>query len=108
WLTLAQDKKRYHLPYLFVNESADYPKAMGFEFSLKPFSDDMYVYQFYLTDPAERVEIRLYNPDTLLYDRTFIKTDDVQVGMNEGYFKKTELGKPGKYMALITVFPKDG
>ncbi|WP_164667577.1 S8 family serine peptidase [Virgibacillus doumboii] len=104
WLALTQDNKRYHLPYLFVNESANYPKAMGFEFSLKPFSNDNYVYHLYLTDPAERVEVRLYNPDTLMYERTFLKTEDVQVGMNEGYFKKSELGEPGKYMAIITVY----
>lgn len=108
WLTLTQDNQRYRLPYLFINQSADYPKAMGFEFSLKPFSDDTYVYHLYVTAPTESVEVNLYNPDTLVYDRTFLRSEDIQVGMNEGFFDKSELGKPGTYLAVITVHLKNG
>ncbi|SEP73086.1 minor extracellular serine protease Vpr [Virgibacillus subterraneus] len=108
WLTLKQGKELYHLPYLFVNETADYPKAMGFEFSLKPFSDDQFVYQLYLTDPAKSVDVKLYNPETLIFDRQFLQTEEVQVGMNEGYLKESELGKPGRYLAIITVHLENG
>ncbi|MBP1948860.1 S8 family serine peptidase [Virgibacillus litoralis] len=108
WLTLKQGKELYHLPYLFVNGTADYPKAMGFDFSLKPFSDDQFVYQLYLTDPAESVDVKLYNPETLVFDRQFLQTEEVQVGMNEGYLKESELGEPGKYLAVITVHLENG
>ncbi|MGP4106161.1 S8 family serine peptidase [Virgibacillus sp. L01] len=108
WLTLTQDDENYHLPYLFVNGTADYPKAMGFDFSLKPFSDDQFVYQLYITDPAKRVDVKLYNPETLIFDRLFLQKDDVSVGMNEGYLKESDLGKPGKYLAVITVHLENG
>ncbi|TFJ92262.1 S8 family serine peptidase [Lentibacillus salicampi] len=103
WLTLNQDDTQYHLPYLFVNKTADYPKAMGFDFSLKPFSNDMYGYQLYLTDQAEHIDVMLYNPDTLMYERTLLETDDVQVGLNEGRLEQSDLGKPGQYLAVINV-----
>lgn len=108
WLTLNQEDKKFQLPYLFVNKTADYPKAMGFEFSLKPLSDDMFVYRLYVTEPMKNVEVVLYNPDTLLYDRTLLQADDLEVGMNEGQIKKSKVGKPGYYKALITVQLEDG
>ncbi|MEC5424465.1 S8 family serine peptidase [Virgibacillus sp. C22-A2] len=108
WLTLNQYDQTYHLPYLFVNKTADNPKVMGFEFTLKPFSDENYLYQIYITDPARRVEIALYDQDTLLFDRLFLEKDDLHVGMNEGQLDQSELGKPGEYTALITVYLEDG
>lgn len=108
FLTLEQDSKTYHLPYLFVNETADYPKAMGFDFALKPFSDDTYRYDLYLTDPVQSLTVALYNPDTLVYDRTLLTSDNMAAGMNEGYIEKTEAGASGSYNALITIQLENG
>ncbi|GGJ91933.1 minor extracellular protease vpr [Lentibacillus kapialis] len=108
WLTLNGREQTYHLPYLFVNKTADYPRAMGFEFSLKPFSDDTYTYQFYLSEQAESVDVTLYNPDTLIYERTLVKSDDVKVGLNEGQINQSELGEPGQYLAVINVKFSEG
>ncbi|WP_099159397.1 S8 family serine peptidase [Virgibacillus ndiopensis] len=108
WLTLKQDKEVFHLPYLFVSKQADNPKAMGFQFSLKPFSKDTYLYQLYLTEKVKRVEVNLYNPDTLLYERKFLEIEDPKVGMNEGNMKKKDIGKPGNYKALITLELENG
>ncbi|SFB26458.1 minor extracellular serine protease Vpr [Lentibacillus halodurans] len=109
WLTLNQDNdEQYQLPYLFVNQSADYPKAMGFDFTLKPFSDDTYAYQLYLTDPAESIDVMLYDPDTLMYEQTLLQSSDVDVGLNEGQMDQSELPKPGQYLAVINVKLKNG
>jgi minor extracellular serine protease Vpr len=108
WLTLEQQGKQFQLPYLFVNKTADNPKAMGFDFSLKPFSDNRYTYQLYVTDPTKRVEVDLYDPESLIYQRTLLEADDLKVGMNEGELKQSEIGKPGAYTAVITVYLEDG
>ncbi|WP_010531580.1 S8 family serine peptidase [Lentibacillus jeotgali] len=108
WLTLNGENQKFHLPYLFINKTADYPRAMGFQFSLKPFSDDMYTYQFYLSEKAESVAVTLYNPDTLMYERTLLRRDDVKVGLNEGQLEQSELGEPGQYLAVINVKLNDG
>lgn len=108
WIELHQQSKTYQLPYLFVNKTADNPKAMGFEFSLKPFSNDEFLYHLYITDPTKRVEVDLYDPDTLMYERTLLETDDLKVGMNEGQLKKADIGKPGSYIAIITVHLESG
>jgi minor extracellular serine protease Vpr len=108
WLELQSDEETYHLPYLFINETADYPKATGFEFTLKPFSEDEFVYRLYLTEESQQVEVELYDPETLIYDRTLLHMEDTQIGMNEGYLPKSELGEPGSYLAVITVQLADG
>ncbi len=108
WLKLTEDEKTYQLPYLFVNKSADNPKAMGFEFSWKSFSKDMYMYRIYMAEPAKRVKIDLYDPDTLLFDRTILEMEELETGINEGQIRKSAVGKSGQYKALITVYLEDG
>ncbi|WP_052345760.1 S8 family serine peptidase [Paucisalibacillus sp. EB02] len=108
WLELSSEGETYHLPYLYINETADYPKATGFEFTLKPFSKDEFVYRLYVTEDNRSVEVELYDPHTLLFDRTLFRIEDTQVGMNEGYIKKRDIGKPGRYLAIITLQLEDG
>src|SRR5699024_2120751 len=98
----------YQLPYLFISEVADNPKAMGFGFALKPLAEDKFQYQIYLTEQAKSVDINLYNNDTLMYEQHFLRLDEPQMGLNEGEMAKTDLGKPGVYKALITVELENG
>lgn len=108
WLTLNQADQIFNLPYLFMNHTADYPKTMGFEFSLKPLSQDMFHYRLYLAEDAKSVEVNLYDPDTLVYHRRLLQLTDIQIGMNEGDMNKTEAGGAGHYLALITIQLMDG
>ncbi|WP_010099441.1 S8 family serine peptidase [Ornithinibacillus scapharcae] len=108
WLELQSEEETYHLPYLFINETANYPKATGFEFSLKSFSDDEFVYRLYLTEETRSVEVELYDPHSLIYDRTLLRMEDTKLGMNEGYLTKRDIGAPGRYLAIITVQLEDG
>lgn len=110
WLQLNRkdSEQSYQLPYLFINQTTDNPKAMGFQFALKPFSEDSYTYQLYVTEPAKKVKVDLYDPQTLLFDRTLLTTEELQTGMNEGEMKKKEIGNPGNYLAIITVYLEDG
>lgn len=108
WLSMHQGDNTYRLPYLFINQTADYPKAMGLDFSLKPFSNDEYAYQLYLSEQVKYVQVELYNPDTLVHERTLLRVDEPVVGMNEGTLNKSDLGKPGLYKLLLTLQLADG
>lgn len=103
WLQLQQKDKTYELPYLFVNQTADYPKAMGFGFSLKPFSNDEYMYNLYLAEEAQHIQVDLYDPDSLRFERTLLQLEDANTGMNEGHVKQSNVGEPGYYKAIVTV-----
>lgn len=108
WLTLHQDKQSFQLPYLFMSHSADYPKTMGFEFSLKPLSENVYSYRLYVVEEVKSVEINLYQPGTLVYDRRLLQLTDVQIGVNDGELDQKEVGDPGTYIAVITIQLMDG
>jgi len=108
WLMLEEKNEKFHLPYLFMNQTADFPKTMGFTFTLKPHTHDEYMYQLYVAEKAERVQVDLYNPDTLLFDRTLLTLTDVDTGTHEGNVKKEDAGSPGYYKALVTVQLKSG
>src|SRR5699024_11609633 len=73
-----------------MNQTADFPKTMGFNFTLKPHTHDEYMYQLYVAEKAERVQVDLYNPDTLLFDRTLLTLTDVDTGTHEGNVKKED------------------
>ncbi|WP_404455860.1 S8 family serine peptidase [Virgibacillus necropolis] len=103
YLALNSEGKTYQLPYLFLNETGDYQKAMGLEFSLKAFSDDTYVYRLYVTDDVEHITVDLYNPDTLVHEKTLFEIDEPVVGMNEGFLDKKKVDVSGKYKVLVTL-----
>ena len=103
WLTLNQADQSYHLPYLFMSHDADYPKTMGFDFSLKPLSEQIYHYRLYVVEELKSVEVNLYQPDTLIFERQLLKLTDLQIGVNEGELHKRKVGEPGYYLASITI-----
>src|SRR5699024_8433393 len=103
WLTLHQADQSYQLPYLFMNHDADYPKTMGFEFSLKPLSEKVYSYRLYAVDELKSVEVNLYQPDTLMFERQLLKLTDLQIGINEGELSQKDVGDPGHYLASIKI-----
>ncbi|WP_272466447.1 S8 family serine peptidase [Terrihalobacillus insolitus] len=103
WLTLKERDKTYQLPYLFLIKGGDYPKAMGFDFSLEALSDDMYQYSLYLPEGAEKVTVDLYDPQTFQYKRTLLEMDDQQVGLIEGTMEERKVGKGGQYLAVVSI-----
>ncbi|MFZ3578587.1 S8 family serine peptidase [Virgibacillus sp. DJP39] len=108
YLTLNSGSNSFKLPYLFLNKSGEYQKAMGLEFLLKPFSDDTFVYRMYLTEELEHVAVDLYNPHTLIHEKTLFEIEEPVVGMNEGFLDEKEVEVSGQYKVLITLTLKDG
>ncbi|WLV24192.1 S8 family serine peptidase [Aciduricibacillus chroicocephali] len=109
WIELSHGNgKTIQLPYMFINKTADDPKASGLEFSLKPFENDMYTYQLNLGAGVKRAEVSLYNPDSLVRVQDLLVIDKPIEGMNEGEIPQKEAPAEGIYFALITVEMEDG
>lgn len=107
WIQLFNRKERYQIPYLFINQTADYPKVMGLELNMDPFNSKAYTYQLYLPEAAAEVKVDLYDPDTLMFVQTFIEKKDQPNGILEGIVEKKQLPSSGNYIAAITVLSKD-
>jgi minor extracellular serine protease Vpr len=102
WLDLQNGSETISLPYIFVNQTADYPKIAGFELVDTPFEKDVYTYTLYLPDGAEELYIDLYDPDTLRYLKTIVQEEDIKEGMFEGKIKKSEIAQ-GEYLVFVKV-----
>jgi minor extracellular serine protease Vpr len=97
----------YHLPYLFINQSADQPKIAGIEFSVKPFNSSTYSYSLYLTEELELLSIDLYDIDTLAYRGNLLDLKDPVVGANEGEIPGYHIPK-GNSLAIVTAINTKG
>ena len=100
---MAVPDQTFDLPYLFMMETSDYPRAMGFEIAVSDFDSSTYDYQFYLPEDADNVKVDLYNPDTLMHERSLFELSNQQQGVVEGELSSHEIGKDGRYIAVITV-----
>lgn len=108
WITLSEEDHSYQLPYSFINQTASYPKAMGFDFSLKPFSETTYEYEVYISEQIEQLDVHLYHADTLLYDQQLLQLRDLEEGKHRGEIKKSQIDQQGSYKAIVTVKLQDG
>lgn len=108
WLTLHSDGETYQLPYLFIAETADYPRIMGFTFHIDRIEQDKYKYQFYAAERVKSLQIQLYEPNSLVYEGTLLTLTDLNVGMNEGEIRRSDIEKKGRFFALIIVQLENG
>lgn len=108
WLELMSEDEVFPIGYLFINETADYPIAMGYEFSLEAFSREKYQYQFYLTEEVAEVEIHLFHPEILTYEQPLLHLKNPQLGLNMGEIDRKQIKRHGIYKALLSLRLKDG
>src|SRR5690606_4230515 len=108
WLRLNAGIKKLSLPYVFISETAEYPKIMGFNFQLNQLDKDNYTYQMYIPEPVKSVQIQLYDPHSLVFEGTLVKWKDLEVGMNEGEIKRRNIKHRGSFHGIIVVQLENG
>ncbi|GGM32638.1 minor extracellular protease vpr [Paraliobacillus quinghaiensis] len=108
WLLLKGSNQTFSLPYLFVNQTADFPKAAGFELALDQYNKDNYRYSLYVTEPAKEIKVDLYDPDTMVFVQTILNLEEHSVGVVEGDLPVKNLPNQGQYIANIIVVATNG
>lgn len=103
YLNVTNGDKDYQLPYLFVNQTAEYPKAMGFELELEPLTATNYTYRLYLPEPVETLTIDLYDPDTFAHVETIVERTETEVGILEGGFSAKHMEARASYLVNISI-----
>lgn len=94
------------LPYLFLKEGENSPKAMGFELSITPMETE-YHFQLYVAEAAEKLTIDLYEANTFEFVTTLAEIEEPEIGVQEGSFESTsELA--GTYIVNIQVMDLEG
>lgn len=95
------------IPYLFLTDEAEVPKAMGLEWVVEPIEDRL-EYQFYLVEDAVRLTVDLYDAKTFAFSGEIITLTDVEKGVVEGELRRDKLPPYGEYIANITVETEKG
>ncbi|WP_058308701.1 S8 family serine peptidase [Gracilibacillus massiliensis] len=89
------------LPYMFLTETDEIPKAMGLELAITPL-DDSYQYQLYLVENAEKLTIDLYDAKTFAFVTTMDEINEPASGVIEGKVELNDQLK-GEYIANIKI-----
>jgi len=108
WLQLEEDKQPFSLPYVFMNETSDYKKVMGFSFALHPIDEEVFEYQLYVPEKVRSVQVKLFHPESLLYKGELLTLEDLDIGLNEGEVDAEEIEFKGEYYGLIMVELENG
>lgn len=106
WIQLSNQVDSFMLPYLFVNQTADYPKAMGLELEMAPLDSNNYTCRLYLPEEVAEVTVDLYDPDTLAFVQSLLTMTDQPEGMLEATLKQKQLPDQGYYIADISIVSK--
>lgn len=94
------------IPYMFLTEENEIPKAMGLELTITPL-EDSYHYQLYLVEAAEKLTIDLYDANTFAFVTTLEERTALQPGVIEGEIEQQQLLE-GHYIANITIQTSNG
>ncbi|MFD1020087.1 S8 family serine peptidase [Thalassobacillus hwangdonensis] len=103
WIEFKVGKEKVKLPYLFMMENSDYPRAMGFEIAEAEFNSKAYDYRFYLPEDADHVSVDLYRTDTLTHVAELFELDATQKGVVEGSIKARDIPEDGMFVAVISI-----
>lgn len=108
WITIEEKDKEINVPYVFINETSNYKKVMGFSFGLNRFDDTTYNYELYVPEPVTNVKVKLFDAESLLYKGTLLELTELEVGMNKGEIDKEQIDVTGKFYGLIIVELENG
>lgn len=108
FLLRKNDQNEFSLPFMFINKTANYPHVMGFSFHFDMFDEENYKYQFYMAEQARSLQVKLYDPDTLIEKGELINLNDLNIGMNEGFIERKNIDRKGHFNALIIVQLENG
>src|SRR5699024_7571691 len=100
YLRIATDKANFDIPYVFLDETANYPRVMGTQFQVKSLQNNELSYEMYLTDEVEEVKVNFLDTKTLTITDTILLQGNFTLGMNEGTFEKQQSDNE---IALLTI-----
>ncbi|HLS65776.1 MAG TPA: S8 family serine peptidase [Pseudogracilibacillus sp.] len=109
WLTLERnDGQTYEIPYMFIAQTAAYPKLMGFTFRLHDYDEKLYQYEMYVAEDVKSLEVQLYDEQSLVYKGKLTEWKNLEQGLHKGEIRKDAITQRGHFYALIIVQLENG
>src|SRR5699024_295251 len=108
WIELESNDETYDLPYLIVQESADYPRIMEYSMQKDPKNTNEYTYEVYVKEDVKSVELQLFDTDYLTYQGTVKTWKYIKMGKHKIIIKHNDIDKTGYNNGLIIVQDENG
>ncbi|SEO23430.1 minor extracellular serine protease Vpr [Amphibacillus marinus] len=107
YLSVQINKQTYQLPYLFINQTAAFPKLAGFE--LDPVLNEIgsYTLKLQLAEENDKIMLDLYDPVTYDYLGTILNEDEVAAGLYEERIDLTNIEVKPAYLINIILIKED-
>ncbi|GAA0468702.1 S8 family serine peptidase [Alkalibacillus silvisoli] len=102
YLSLKLNGDEKNLPYLFIHDTADYPRITGLEIETPPFDTEELRLKLYVADDLKALTIKLFD-DQLISQSTLIEEQNISQGSFEKSLDKDDF-ESGIYEAVIEVF----
>ncbi|GEL77255.1 S8 family serine peptidase [Tenuibacillus multivorans] len=90
-----------HLPYLFVNETTDYPRITGLELDVSPFQQEHLTLRFYVPEKIDQLNVTLVDEKYLTFTE-FFTASDIKSGQFEREFEFENL-PTGQFKAIFEI-----
>ncbi|WP_054754782.1 S8 family serine peptidase [Piscibacillus salipiscarius] len=105
YIEVSLNQQQKHLPYLFINETSDYPRITGMELDMAPFQTEHLTLRFYVNEPIEKLTATLIDPKDLHAQPLFTQ-ENVSKGVFEKEFKISDLPE-GEYKVVFEMTQDD-
>nr|WP_239585485.1 S8 family serine peptidase [Amphibacillus cookii] len=107
YLSLTIDNQHYQLPYLFINQTATYPKVAGFEIEPISANPDHYQCRLQLAETSDQIIIDVYDPFTYTHIGRVYEQEEAEAGMLEVQLDLSEYQNQVDYLFNVTVIKGD-
>ena len=103
YLTVEIDRKDYHLPYLFINQTAEFPHIAGFEVEQSYKDEQIYHIRLQLANTTESLMIELYDPVTYAYLGELLYAENLEAGLFETTIDLSDEKQLDQYLLNVTI-----
>ncbi|MDQ0352717.1 minor extracellular serine protease Vpr [Alkalibacillus filiformis] len=101
YISLELNGEDKYLPYLFIHDTADYPRITGLEIEAPPFDEEELQMKLYIAEEIKALTIELFDQD-LVSQGVVLESESISQGTFEKSLNKKDL-ESGIYEAVIEV-----
>ncbi|MGP4072318.1 S8 family peptidase [Piscibacillus sp. B03] len=101
YIEVGLNQQEKHLPYLFINETSDYPRITGMELDMAPFQMEHLTLRFYVNEKLDALSVTLIDPKHLHAQELFTQ-ENMAKGVFEKEFEINDLPK-GEYKVVFKI-----
>ena len=103
YLTVTIDEENYDLPYLFINQTAEFPQIAGFELEQSTKDEQIYHLRLQVADQSDSLTVDHYDPVTFAYLGQLYYADGIEAGLLETEIDLSDSKPLNHYLINVTI-----